>query len=95
MKKTTLNPLTDKPENLTQVTKNFMLAYMQNVAPQDIEWFKKLCMENVKKEKNKLTGNEQDVIVIKDVRAKFVDRYFPNLANDKKNKSFLDLVNEL
>lgn len=102
MKKTTLNPLTDTPENLTQVTKSFMLLYIKEKGkPADKKWFKELCgnPEYQKPFKSNLTGQEKIDIDIKKVREAFCERFFPNLLEAKKkkanNKSFLDLVNDL
>ena len=58
--KPTLNPLTDKPTNKTQITKPFMLAYMKSekATAEDRAWFKKIVSDpaNQKEQINQLTG---------------------------------------
>lgn len=97
MAKTVLNPLTDVPNNLTPITKKFMLGYIAGKGTEeDKKWFKRLCNSHVIKKKNNLTGKIVDAVDIKAVRHEFVKRYFPHLLNtQKESKSFLDLVNEL
>ena len=43
--KPTLNPLTDTPENKTQITKPFMLAFMrcEKANDDDRKWFVDVC----------------------------------------------------
>lgn len=98
MAKTKLNPLTDKPQNLTDITQDFMLEYMRKVATatEEKEWFKKLCNDNVDTKVNNLTKEEVKVIKLKVVRKAFAERYFPTLVKaKKKGATFLDLVNNL
>ena len=100
MKKTTLNPLTDTPENRTQLTKSFMYLYVKEKGkPADKKWFKELCgnPEYQKPFKSNLTGEEIIDIDVKKVRDEFCKKFFPNLNRKKKEdkKSFLEMVNDL
>ncbi len=97
MAKSNLNPATDTPSTLTEITQDFMLGYIKAKATEEEkQWFKKLCNDNIKKKKNNLTGQEVDTVDIKVVRHEFALKYFPNLIKTKKKGStFLDLVNEL
>ena len=97
MAKSNLNPLTDTPNSLTPITKDFMLGYIRAKATEEEkEWFKKLFNSNIVKKKNNLTGKETDTVDIKAVRREFAKKYFPHLLKaEKKGTSFLDLVNEL
>ena len=97
--KKTLNPLTEKPSNKTEVTKPFMLAYMRQVASEeDKAWFKKIVgnTENHKEYTNKLNGEKYMDIDIPKVRKEFINRFFPQLnAKKEKNKTFIDSIMEL
>ncbi len=97
MAKSNLNPATDIPSTLTEITQDFMLGYMKlNATEEEKTWFKGLCNSNVKKKPNNLTGKEVNTVDIKVVRREFALKYFPNLIKPKKKgTSFLDLVNEL
>ena len=97
MPKSNLNPLTDTPSTLTQVTQGFMLEYIKaKGSDEEKQWFKKLCNANIIKKKNGLTGEEVDALDTKVVRREFVAKYFPHLVKQKKKGvTFLDMVNEL
>ena len=98
----TLNPLTDTPTAKTQITKKFMLAYLKSskATAADRKWFKSLCNNSDYQTtiKSNLPGVEAKTdIDIKKVRTEFCKRFFPNLNEKKvtKNKSFLDMVDDL
>ena len=97
--KKTLNPLTEKPSNKTEVTKPFMLAYMRQVASEeDKAWFKNIVgnPDNHKEYTNKLNGEKYMDIDIPKVRKEFINRFFPQLnAKKEKNKTFIDSIMEL
>jgi len=97
--KKTLNPLTEKPTNKTEVTKPFMLAYMRQVASEeDKAWFKSIVGNTAyhKEYTNKLNGEKYMDIDIPKVRKQFIDRFFPQLnAKKEKNKTFIDSIMEL
>ena len=97
--KPTLNPLTDKPTNKTQITKPFMLAYMKSekATAEDRAWFKKIVSDpaNQKEQINQLTGEPYIDIDIPVVCKAFVDRFYPNLNAKKGKKSFIDDIMDL
>lgn len=99
--KRTRNPMddNDQPQNKTEVTKPFMLAYMkQRATPEDKEWFKKIISnpENQKMYRNRLTNEDYLDIDIPKVRLAFCERFYPNLVAKKpKNKSFIDTIMDL
>ena len=97
--KPTLNPLTDKPTNKTQITKPFMLAYMKSekATAEDRAWFKKIVSDpaNQKEQINQLTSEPYIDIDIPVVRKAFVDRFYPNLNAKKSKKSFIDDILDL
>ena len=98
----TLNPMTDTPTSKTQITKSFMLAYMRSekATAKDRKWFKDFC--NNQENKMTVTSNLPGVdpktdINLKKLRVAFCEKYYPNLVAPRgnRNKSFLDLVDEL
>ena len=97
--KPTLNPLTDTPINKTQITKPFMLAYIkcEKATDADRAWFKAIVLDkdNQKEYKNQLNGELYWDIDIPKVRKAFCERFFPNLLEKKKTRSFLDDVRGL
>lgn len=92
--KKTLDPRTDKPETKTEVTKKFMMVYMETVASQDdVEWFCDIIQkpEYRKMYTNKLNGSKYEDIDIPKVREQFCARFYPYLnAKKKTNMSFTD-----
>ena len=100
MAKTTLNPLTDTPTKKTEVTKDFMLAYMKSdkASKEDKEWFKGIVSqpENKTVKMNPFTNENYEDIDIAKVRKAFIERFYPNLSVKKKGKkSFIDEIMEL
>ena len=98
--KKTLNPLTDTPANKVDVTKPFMLAFMQSdkATDEDRKWFKKVVSnkDNQKEYINRLTNEPYIDIDIPKVRKLFCERFYPQLASKKnKNKSFIESILEL
>ena len=97
--KPTLNPLTDKPTNKTPVTKPFMLAFIkcEKATDEDRKWFKTIVAnpENQKEYVNQLNGEPYIDIDIPKVRKEFIDRFFPQLNEKKKTKSFIDDIMSL
>ena len=97
-KKKELNPLTDTPEFLYQLTQDFMLGYMKQdkISKADKKWFVSLCKDN--KKKIKRGDAEFEVLDASPVRKEFAKKYFPNLIEKKKSgkkKSFFDELEEL
>ena len=94
MAKKTLNPLTDTPMKITQLTKDFMLVYIKtNGSAKDKEWFKDLVKRNTIDKVNNLNGEKTKGVDIFAMRKEFAERFFPQLIKEKK--SCFDLVNEL
>ena len=94
--KKTLNPLTDKPENKVDVTKSFMVAYMESVASEeDVNWFIDVIQksENRKMYTNRLNGEKYEDIDIPKVRELFCKKFFPYLnAKKKTSLTFTDRI---
>lgn len=92
--KKTLDPRTDKPESKTEVTKKFMMLYMETVATaEDIDWFCEIIQkpENRKMYTNKLNGEKYEDIDIPKVREQFCSRFYSYLnAKKKTSMSFTD-----
>lgn len=97
--KKTLNPLEDKPQTKIEVTKPFMIAYMESVASEeDVNWFIEVIEkpENRKMYKNKLNGEEYEDIDIPVIRELFCKRFFPYLNAKKKTAlTFTDRIKAL
>lgn len=97
--KPTLNPLTDTPTNKTQITKPFMLAYMKSekATAEDKAWFKSIVGDPayVREYTNQLDGSTYEDIHIPKVREQFCKRFFPNLLEKKKTKSFIEEIMDL
>ena len=97
-KKKELDPATEKPEFLYQLTQNFMLGYIkqESIPKKDKKWFVDLCKANKKEvTRGKATF---EVLDISPVRKEFAKKYFPDLAEKKKagkKKSFFDELDEL
>lgn len=97
--KPTLNPLTDTPVNKTQITKPFMLAYIKSekATAEDRAWFKSIVgnPEYHQEKINQLDGSPYTDINIPKVRELFCRRFYPNLLEKKKSKSFIDEIMDL
>jgi transcription termination factor NusB len=97
----TLNPLdpNEQPQNKTDVTKDFMLAYIKSekATDEDRKWFKSIVSnpENHKQYLDQLHGTHYTDIDIPKVRKEFVDRFYPNLNKKEKKKSFIDSILDL
>ena len=96
----TLNPLdpAQQPQNKTDITKDFMKAYMKAVASdEDKAWFKKIVSnpDNQKEYLDQLHGTTYTDIDIPKVRKAFVDRFFPNLNKKEGKKTFIDEMMDL
>lgn len=91
----TLNPLTENPTKKTQLTKDFMLAYIKAKGTEkDKHWFKELVKECTIEKENKLKGkNIVKGLDMKTMRNEFAERFFPNLLI--KTSSFFDEVEKL
>lgn len=92
-----LVPNVDVPQNKLQVSKTFMLDYVQAnkekmVKTSDgaekniVVWFKALC-ENTK--------NKDGSLNIKEVRMEFCNQFFPELNEEKPKKTFWQRLDEL
>jgi len=76
-----------------------MLAYMKSekATKEDRDWFKQVVSnpDNIREYKNQLNGEIYPDIDIPKVRKAFCQRFFPNLLEKKKTKSFIDEIMEL
>lgn len=96
----TLNPLdpNQQPQNKTDITKDYMKAYMKSVATEeDKAWFKKILSDpaNSKEYLDQLHGTTYVDIDIPKVRKAFVDRFYPNLNKKQGKKTFIEEMMEL
>lgn len=92
--KKTLNPLTESPKSLVDITKEFMLAYMKSskATQEDKAWFKKLVNDNKKQIANNLTKTSIDSADWKIVKRAFAERFYPNVLV-KASDFFAELEN--
>lgn len=97
MAKTTLNPLTDTPKNLTRITQDFMLEYIKaKGTDEDKEWFKQMIEKNTVIKIDKKTNKEEKHLSNKDAKRAFAERFFPELVTKKKEKNnFFSAVENL
>ena len=86
----------DKPEKITQITKDYMRDYIlfQANTDENKSWFLKACQENTVKKMNKARGEYTDIDVSA-VRKLFVKRFFPNLGKKETTTTFLEDVENL
>lgn len=88
MAKQKLNPLTDTPTSLADLTKDFMLNYVKTKGTEkDKEWFKKTA-NKYKTEKENRVGNGGKCFGISDIKAlrqEYAERFFPQLLKSKNN----------
>ena len=97
MAKTVLNPMTDEPKKLAELTQKFMLDYIKlKGTPEDKKWFVELCESNLETKVNNLTHAEIQSVKIKPVRKAFASRFFSHLLKKKgKKPTFLEEVRGL
>lgn len=88
MAKQKLNPLTDTPTSLADLTKDFMLNYIKvKGTEKDKEWFKKTANKYKTEEENRV-GNGGKCFCISDIKAlrqEYAERFFPQLLKSKNN----------
>lgn len=84
-KRPTLNPLTDIPRRKTELTKDFMLAYIKaKGTEEDKIWFKEKVKQYTVEKDNKLRGEKKiKGLEITALRDEFAERFFPNLIKSK------------
>ena len=89
--------LAKKPENLTELTKDYMLAYIKaNKTEENVKFFKELVEKYKGTKVNNLTKEESSCISdIGAFRKEFAEKFFPELTTTKKGKTWFDLVDEL
>lgn len=96
MAKSILNPLTDTPTSLTQLTKNFMLQYIKaKGTDEEKAWFKELCNAHAVQRTNNLNGKTTKALSLQPVHRAFAEKYFPQLLRKKQGKTFFDELDEL
>ena len=99
-KKEPLNPITDTPKSLADVTLKFMYDYISvNGAKKDKEWFCERVSSYWGKKYNNLAKREiEGVTNIPALRREFALRFFPQLVDRKQTpnkKTYLDMVKDL
>lgn len=96
MAKTKLNPLTDAPSKMNDLTKDFMLQYIKTKGTEaDKKWYKGICAENKIERENTLpttNGKKVSTYDFPVIRKAFAERFFPNLI---KTNSYEDELNSL
>lgn len=91
MAKAKLNPATDTPKNLIDITMDFMAEYIELKSDEDKKWFGDLVFKNLIEKKNSKGGITRTYNA-KEVRKEFVRRFFPNLIKSSKSSSKLDVI---
>ena len=90
--------ITKRPESLTELTKDYMLAYIKaNKTEENVKFFKELVEKYKGTKQNNLTKEETTCISdIGAFRKEFAEKFFTELTNNtKKGKTWFDLVDEL
>lgn len=99
MAKKVLNPMTDIPASLSDLSLDFMYDYIKEKGKKaDKEWFLNKVKDLWGKKYNNLAKAEIECITdIPALRRDFAERFFPNLNKRKKKKSesYLDKVKAL
>lgn len=96
MAKSMLNPLTDTPASLTQLTEHFMLQYIRaKGSDEEKAWFKELCHANAVQRTNNLNGKTTKALSLPPVRRAFAEKYFPQLLRKKQGKNFFEELDDL
>ena len=97
-KKKELDPKTETPEFLYQLTQKFMLGYIQqpSIPKEKQQEFARLCLDN----KKEITRGKASFTVLDPapVRKWFAGEFFPELLKKKKTKSepsFFDQIEAL
>lgn len=91
MAKTKLNPATDTPTNLIQITTAFMKGYVSLKGDEDKKWFAAVVKNNII-EKATPNGGKVRTYNVKLVRREFAKKYFPHLIKSSKASSELDEI---
>lgn len=88
MAKTKLNPITDKPDNARELTKDFMVGYIKaHGTDEDKAWYLALVKNTPKvKRKNNFTGEYMPTDDIATIRSEFIKRFMPQLQRKGKEK---------
>ena len=86
----TLDPMTQKPTQKREITKDFMLAYLESelATAEDVKWYIELTNDpaNRKMYKSKLSGTEYEDIIKKNVVDAFCKRFYPHLLEKNSSK---------
>ena len=85
-----------KPTKITQITKDYMRDYILSQANTDENkaWYLELCKSKSIDKKSKTKGDYKDIDVA-EVRKAFVDKFFPELKKNKKEKTYLEELETL
>lgn len=79
-KRKELDPLTEKPENKSDLTKTYMLGYIKaHGTDEDKAWFKELVRNNKVMKKSALDGKEYPQLDLAPTRQAFCERFFENI----------------
>lgn len=86
----------DKPEKITQITKDYMRDYIiyQANTDENKSWFLKACQENTIQKMSKARGEYTDIDVSA-VRKLFVNRFFADLNKKKKTTTYLEDIEKM
>lgn len=71
-----------EPESIKQIDFEYIIAYVQDVGLEAIEWLQDLYKQEVEPDKN---GKERKISFI-EVRNAFVGKYMPDLMPERKEK---------
>lgn len=90
MAKAKLNPATDTPKNLIDITKSFMKEYVKLQGEEAKQWFKSIVAQNaVEKTIKGVKRKDYNVPV---VRRLFAEKYFPSLIKRSSSVSDFDEI---
>lgn len=89
-----LNPETDTPEKILEVSKAFMTGYLKAKGTvDDKKWFAALVEKNLVERTIPTSGKKYRDYKLKVVRAAFIERFFPALSASQE--SCQDMIDEI
>ena len=95
-KKPKLDPSSEVPTKKSDIDKIYIVEYTKlHGTPEQRAEMKQCIKDNIVIRTSKLTHEDYQDILLKNVRDKFCDIFFPQLNVKKGSKSFFDLVDEL
>ena len=87
-----LNPLTDKPANKLEVTKAFMLGFMQQRSDEEKKWFAGVVQENIVEKTAPNSDKKVKTYDLAKVREEFCKKYFINLIKKSNAEEELEAI---